>query len=281
MGLADAVDKLVESGLVVERIIGPINVAGHLCTSLQELKPVEIVGVLAKTSSKVEELLHAKNIWPYYDVIVHRIVCDEFVKSMGWLIIFNVIVGLVLFPVLALTADIDLRRWASWKEDHHDEHFGSRARAISRTATRSQSDDECPDNFESPGQPFLPVGSDHSHSELHSGTNPHQFPHTGLDQPFHEARRGYTETGMHPTEAHGWYAETRQTLASAHLEHPYQKTRGWCTEMHLGMASAKPSTAYGGADATLMRGDAVAKIYSGAASSGVDATAGTASGAST
>merc|ERR1712039_429318 len=55
-------------------------------------------------------LLRPENIWPYYNKIVHDTVCGELPKHTWAMTWFNAIMGIILLPVLAVTADVDLKR---------------------------------------------------------------------------------------------------------------------------------------------------------------------------
>jgi len=49
-------------------------------------------------------LLLPANIYPYYHQTVHNIVCGSTVSGLGWLVIFQAMLGLICLPALACTA---------------------------------------------------------------------------------------------------------------------------------------------------------------------------------
>jgi len=125
--ITDAANKLIEIGLLVERVHIVLDFASTACEGASHLNVSQTVLALESIIDDVDGLLHAQNIWPYYEVMMHHVACGTLPIGMCWLILMNTIVGLVFFPVLAILADIDLRKWSSWKEDNYNEHYGEYA----------------------------------------------------------------------------------------------------------------------------------------------------------
>ena len=69
--------------------------------------------------SQVQKLIHAEQIWPYYDKVVHTILCDQTPRQLLCTMGVTAIFGIVFYPLLALLADIDMQKWASHKKEKY------------------------------------------------------------------------------------------------------------------------------------------------------------------
>ena len=69
--------------------------------------------------SQVRKLIHAEQIWPYYDKVVHTILCDQTPRQLLCTMGVTAIFGIVFYPLLALLADIDMQKWASHKKQKY------------------------------------------------------------------------------------------------------------------------------------------------------------------
>jgi hypothetical protein len=76
----------------------------------QDLTTVE-TGVL-----DAKKIVDLKNIYPYYDEIVHENACGTVISSLGFLVIFQLAGGMLLLPVMATASASFFKRWAAWKE---------------------------------------------------------------------------------------------------------------------------------------------------------------------
>merc|ERR1712217_231946 len=55
-------------------------------------------------SEQCDRLLGPANIYPYYHSAVHEIICGSAVSNLGWLIFFQVLVGMLCLPVVTCMA---------------------------------------------------------------------------------------------------------------------------------------------------------------------------------
>jgi len=94
------------------------SVAGFACPAFHKVPMDETIRTLDADMDIMRELLRPENIWPYYDRVVHRTACQELPEHAWELIWFNTIMGLVLLPVLAVTADVDLKRMVKFKQSN-------------------------------------------------------------------------------------------------------------------------------------------------------------------
>jgi len=65
----------------------------------------------------VDQLLSPQHIYPYYKNAVHDNACVHLISGIGWLVVFQIAVGLLCLPALTLMADTLLHQRALWKED--------------------------------------------------------------------------------------------------------------------------------------------------------------------
>jgi len=62
------------------------------------------------------QLVNVDNIYPYYDEIIHEDMCETVVGGLGWLVVCQLLVGLLCLPALAMMSASFFTRWAVWKE---------------------------------------------------------------------------------------------------------------------------------------------------------------------
>jgi len=62
----------------------------------------------------VDQLLDAKNIYPYYKTAVHDNACKTLISGVAWLVVFQLVVGLLCLPCLTTMADSFFARWTFW-----------------------------------------------------------------------------------------------------------------------------------------------------------------------
>lgn len=102
--------------------VGPL---ATICSGMNNLHPHTAMTKGVESCVFAKELLSASNIYPYYDKLAHQMVCGSLVRSSFSLIIFTVIIAFVLLPMLAIFADVDLRKWAQYKEENFHDHYGT------------------------------------------------------------------------------------------------------------------------------------------------------------
>merc|ERR1740120_516362 len=88
---------------------------GSVCPTLNEISLAQVIPPVKDTLREIKRLLRASNIYPYYDGVVHQVVCGSVVDTLGWTVVTQAIVGLVCFPVCAVLTHRFLSSWADWK----------------------------------------------------------------------------------------------------------------------------------------------------------------------
>lgn len=76
-----------------------------------------ISATLAETQEPLNtwgRLLSPEHIYPYYKTSVREDACKTLLSGLGWLVVFQYIVGLVCLPALVCSADKFLDRWVRW-----------------------------------------------------------------------------------------------------------------------------------------------------------------------
>lgn len=96
---------------------------GSVCPALSDISPSKILLPVKYTLRNITRLLKASNIYPYYDGVVHQVMCGSVVATLGWTVVTQAIVGLVCFPACAVLTHRFLSSWAVWKanEESDDE----------------------------------------------------------------------------------------------------------------------------------------------------------------
>jgi len=75
------------------------------------------------TISKASNILSQQHMQPYYEAILPEGLCEKFVDGLGWLIIFQVVTGLMCLPCLACAATKYLGRQAQYFRHHEEAHL--------------------------------------------------------------------------------------------------------------------------------------------------------------
>jgi hypothetical protein len=65
---------------------------------------------------KVADLLSPSNVYPLYQKGIHEDACQTLVSGLGWLVLFQCVVGIVCLPALTCMADKFLDRWVWYQE---------------------------------------------------------------------------------------------------------------------------------------------------------------------
>jgi len=92
-------------------------VAGSVCPQLQKLQAEKYRGRAVRAAKNMEVLLSPKQLWPYYDELVHKILCERVPEQMRFYTLISILTGFCMIPVLAITFHIDLRRMIAYKGD--------------------------------------------------------------------------------------------------------------------------------------------------------------------
>jgi hypothetical protein len=61
-------------------------------------------------------LISRENIYPYYDTLMHDDMCSTVIVGLGWLVVCQLVVGLIFLPVLSLLSASFFTKWAAWQE---------------------------------------------------------------------------------------------------------------------------------------------------------------------
>jgi len=91
------------------------HVAGFVCPALKKVPIDETIKTLRHDIGTMRELLRAQHIWHYYHEIIRKTGCSALPLHAWELVWFNAIMGLVLLPILAVTAEVDLKRMVNYK----------------------------------------------------------------------------------------------------------------------------------------------------------------------
>jgi hypothetical protein len=75
----------------------------------------EVAANAQELLSAVRPLLSNSHIYPYYDEVVRRGTCGSFVDSLGWILLAQVAVGLLCFPLCVYFTHKFLTQWALWE----------------------------------------------------------------------------------------------------------------------------------------------------------------------
>mmetsp|Transcript_63351 Transcript_63351/g.141109 ORF Transcript_63351/g.141109 Transcript_63351/m.141109 type:complete len:171 (-) Transcript_63351:18-530(-) len=97
--------------------------AEMVCSGVRNLNATEALAACTESVVFARELLSASNIYPYYETLAHDLMCDKMLRGMILLIIFSAAVSMILMPLVSLFADMDLRKWEQYKEDHYNSHY--------------------------------------------------------------------------------------------------------------------------------------------------------------
>eukprot|EP00913_Durusdinium_trenchii_P006510 g6117.t1 len=85
--------------------------AEMVCSGIKKLNASDALTACSKSVQFARELMSAKNMYPYYQTFAHELMCDKMLHGMKLLILYTIIVSMILMPLVALCADVDLRKW--------------------------------------------------------------------------------------------------------------------------------------------------------------------------
>jgi len=100
-----------------------VKPAEMVCSGVANLNVSDALDACKKCVGFVKELMSARQIYPYYDTFARELMCDKMLHSMRLLIIFTMVVSIFLMPMVALFADVDLRKWERYKMDNYENHY--------------------------------------------------------------------------------------------------------------------------------------------------------------
>jgi hypothetical protein len=115
--LQNAVKKLTKVNTTVQQF-GPR--VKSFCPDWKDL-PV-VLGALNNAEVALKtgfRLLSPDNVYPYYETAVREDACRTVMISLGWFVLFQAIVGLILLPLLITWANAYLRAMHVWFLDAH------------------------------------------------------------------------------------------------------------------------------------------------------------------
>lgn len=122
--LLNDMDRTVESlGDVYNASQWAVGPAKLLCPELTKLDTASVVAESKRSIGWMKAKLHASYVWPYWDDLAHELVCRRTLTSFGTMISVNLFVSLVCFPMMALVADVEFRRWSNHKDQNFEQHF--------------------------------------------------------------------------------------------------------------------------------------------------------------
>ncbi|CAK9076225.1 unnamed protein product [Durusdinium trenchii] len=97
--------------------------AEMVCSGIKKLNASDALTACSKSVQFARELMSAKNMYPYYQTFAHELMCDKMLHGMKLLILYTIIVSMILMPLVALCADVDLRKWERYKMDNYEDHY--------------------------------------------------------------------------------------------------------------------------------------------------------------
>jgi len=106
------IDAIVD---LYEQFKFAVDLIGVSCLPILHADVPLVASNAATLLASGRKLVAASNVWPYYDNLVHKTFCDGIISSIALLIIFQVTVGLVLFPIASFRAHQFLLRREKWQ----------------------------------------------------------------------------------------------------------------------------------------------------------------------
>lgn len=101
-----------------------VKPASLACPGLDELQPGPLVETGKKCIALAKDKTHSAFVWPFYRDLVREILCREGPDTSLQLAITTLVIALIFYPMIAIIADIDLRKWADHKTDNHESFYG-------------------------------------------------------------------------------------------------------------------------------------------------------------
>jgi hypothetical protein len=63
-----------------------------------------------------QTLVEPASMYPHYKNAVHSGACGTMIAGMGWFVLFQILVGLIMLPAVSEVATTFFKRWAAWQE---------------------------------------------------------------------------------------------------------------------------------------------------------------------
>jgi hypothetical protein len=151
LGLGNDVQKYINTvrDLWHEFKPGIVDPQSLSCPALRQIDVDGIRDVAVETLGTAREILNATNIYSYYEETIHKGICNHVPESGGQFIAFQVLIGLICFPICAIFTHHYLSHHVGnqgepWTEDEVDTDSdgttkSGAARGISRTAQANDS----------------------------------------------------------------------------------------------------------------------------------------------
>ncbi|CAE7453924.1 HCCS [Symbiodinium pilosum] len=97
--------------------------AEMVCNGVKNLNASRALAACTESVGFARELLSASNIHPYYKTFGHQLMCDRMLQGMILLILLSSVVSIILMPLVAICADMDLRKWETYKNENFESHY--------------------------------------------------------------------------------------------------------------------------------------------------------------
>jgi len=85
------------------------------CALTELLDVDELIGRARHVLHVAEGLVAAEHLYPYYHRIVRQGTCEDLIGAIGWIVISQLVVGLICFPASVLLTHSFLVRWGIWE----------------------------------------------------------------------------------------------------------------------------------------------------------------------
>lgn len=86
-----------------------VSLGAASCPGLAQLSPAPLLDSLLRTSGMSYNFISAKNIWPYYQAIVHKIACSHLPRNGMGLFFICILIGFFFCPAIAITISNHLK----------------------------------------------------------------------------------------------------------------------------------------------------------------------------
>lgn len=86
------------------------HMVGVVCPGISEFNPDAEATLADKDIVLMREKLSPTNVWPRYDRLMHQVVCTDLPSSMTRCVVFSLITGFIMVPMLAVMFYVDLKR---------------------------------------------------------------------------------------------------------------------------------------------------------------------------
>jgi hypothetical protein len=166
--------KVIHGYLHQDMVNDNKEVPSAVCPGLEGLSTGAVFGVGQQLLRNASQLMRTSNIYPYYHNVVHQAMCGSFIDTLGNIMVMQVIVGILCFPLCAILTHRFLGSWAAWKastEEARDDFLSDMDEATGKHGDRHAGHDlEDSDSDEEDHWCFKwSRGGTSFHNNLHSG----------------------------------------------------------------------------------------------------------------